>query len=178
MPDSELDNLIARLLADSACSISPATRTHRMPESLPADVFHFFTRCAGGGLYYHPDYPTPQFGCELLYPAEQPTKQLLPCDGPEFDWLYIIAEFHTGDYDHAAVSVHPDTRGHVYHLRYSLGDPTLTFADVHFLAPTFTRWLAMHVEAWDTYLRDWREGFNHFRRLIDHERNLQQHQAA
>ena len=169
MPEAELDHLIARLLADSACGISPATQTIAMPESLPADVRHFFARCAGGRLYYHSDYPTPQFGCQLCPPGEQPVAQLLPCDGPEFDWLYTIADFDTGEYEHAVVSAHPETHGHIYHLRYSLGDPTLTIADAHFLAPTFTRWLVMHVEAWDIYLTDWREGLKHFRRLIDDE---------
>lgn len=178
MPDSELDDLMARLLAESACSLSPATRLITLPELLPADLRQFFTRSGGGRLYSHPDYPTPQFGCTLSYSAEQPVTQLLPCDGPEFDWFYTIADFDTGAYEHAVVSAHPDTHGHIYHLRYSLGAPALTIADVQFLAPTFTRWLAMHVEAWDIYLHDWREGLNHFRRLIDHERHSQKTQVA
>ena len=130
MPDSELDNLIARLCADPACAISPATQIANMPESLPADVRHFFTRCGGGRLYCIPI-----------------------------------------THEHAVVSAHPDTHGRVYHLSYSLGDPILTFADAPLLASTFTRSLAMHAEVWNIYLRDWREGIDHFRRLIENERH-------
>lgn len=169
MADSEIDKLIARLLAASACSVSPASRIIAMPDALPADVRHFFTRCAGGRLYYHPDYPTPQFGCVLRF-HDQPVTHRLPCDGPEFDWLYTVAEFDEGEEDCVVVSANPDTCGYIYRLNYSLGGPPLTTLDAHLLAPTFTRWLAMHVQAWDIYLDDWREGLKHFERLIEHER--------
>jgi hypothetical protein len=149
--DSELEKIIARLLAETACSISPATQIIAMPESLPADVRDFFTRYAGGRLYYHPDSPTPQFGCDLRYSAEQPVTQVVPCNGPEFEWFYAVANYDTGESDCAVVSSHPDTYGHIYGLYYSVGDPALTIADAVFLAPTFTRWLAMHVQAWDIY---------------------------
>jgi hypothetical protein len=178
MLHSELDQLIARLLADPACSVSPAERTIMMPESLPADVRHFFTRCAGGGLYFSPDFPTPQFGCMLRYSAEQPVTQRLPCDCAEFELFYSLAEFDSSEYDTVVVSARPETQGHIFRLAYSLGDPPLTLADAHFLAPSFTRWLAMHVEAWSIYKNDWREGLNYFQRLIHDERSSRKHHAA
>ena len=148
-----------------------------MPDSIPADVRHFFTRCAGGRLYYDRDHPTPQFGCVLAL-SEQPVTQQLPCEGAAFDQFYTVAEFDEGNYDCVVVSAHSDTYGHIFRLSYSLGDPSLTIADAHFLAPTFTRWLEIHVEAWDIYSDDWREGLKHFGRLIEHERNSKTRAAA
>ena len=172
MPDLELEQLITRLLADAECNLAPAVKMIPLPESLPAEVRHFYARWAGGRLYYRHDFPTPQFGCELCYFDEQPVSRQLPCAGPEFDFFYTIALFtDAGEEDRAVVSTHADTFGQIYRLNFSLGDPMLNTTGAIYLAPTFTRWLAMHVEAWDVYQQDWREGLRHFSRLIQHERS-------
>lgn len=170
MAEPTLDALIERVLSDPACSIKPATQPVALPESLPDDVRQFFARCVSGGLYYEMDYATPQFGCELGYSSEQPVNQCLPCEGEEFESFYVIGNFtDMGESDCAVVSVHPDTFGQIYRLNFSMGDPELTLADAHYLAPSFTRWLAVHVEAWDVYQQDWREGLTHFSRLLEQE---------
>jgi hypothetical protein len=93
------------------------------------------------------------------------------CEGPEFDHLYPVADlFDTGDYSVAAVSTMQNDYGSIYALSYGLGDPTLCWSDVVYLAPSFTRWLLMHVEAWEVYQDDWRDGLKHFRALIAQER--------
>jgi hypothetical protein len=48
--------------------------------------------------------------------------------------------------------------------------PPLTCDQVTYLAPSFTRWLTMHIEALETYQTDWREGLKHFNFLIAQER--------
>jgi hypothetical protein len=170
MPEMNMEALIRRLLSDPACAISPAKNPIAVPECVPADVREFFSRCAGGRLYYDHDYKTPQFGCDLGFPPEQPVSQRLPCDGAELESLYVVAGFLTGEEDCVVVSAAPATFGHIYRLNYSLGDPELTIDKAFYLAPSFTRWLAMHVEAWEVYLENWREGLQHFGNLIELER--------
>jgi len=174
-----IDEIICRLSSDTDCSISLRPSTAEVPDYLPADVQEFFSRTHGGRLYYHPDYPTPQFGCELRLYADNPvgacidSLEMTFCEGAEFEHLYRVAEFtDTGDYDFAAVSTAPDTLGFMYFFRYSLGDPIITWPDRLLLARSFSRWLAMHIEAWERYRNDWRDGLAHYRFLCDEERRL------
>lgn len=170
LQETTLEASITRISSDPACSLSPATNPIEIPECVPEDVREFYSRFAGGRLFYEPDYETPQFGCELWFPSEQPVTHRLPCDGPELESLYVIASFtSTGEEDCAAVSAAPATFGHIYYLNYSLGDPALSMEKALYLAPSFTRWLSMHIEAWDVYLVNWREGLEHSRYLIEGE---------
>jgi hypothetical protein len=93
------------------------------------------------------------------------------CEGPEFDHLYHVAELSShGESDFVVVSRQPDSFGHVFYFPLSLGDPALTWDARVFLAPSFSRWLEIHLEAWEIYKEDWREGLQTFQRLIERER--------
>ena len=144
--------------------------------NLPDDVRRFFGQTLGGYLYYAPDYPTPQFGCDLEL-SSQPVSQDPAvignpfCAGAEFDFLFPVATYpeHGLYYSIAGVSVLPESFGHIFSLDYNLGDPELHWSDVQFQARSFTRWLSIHIEAWERYQEDWREGLRHFRELISGE---------
>lgn len=171
-----MEHLIAQLRASPLCDLKPwATPPSLLPE-LPSEIRYFFDRFSGGRLFYDKDYPTPMFGCHLRLSSQSVAVNLGSdsvggyCEGEQFAQLYAIAEYEeTGDYTVAAVSTDMATYGYIYSLSYGLGYPTLNWSDVAFVAPSFSRWLAIHLKAWEVYNEDWREGLRLFGALIKQE---------
>jgi hypothetical protein len=172
-----IDEILERLRADPASSVSSTPPKNLPADRLPDDVRRFFGQTLGGYLYYAPDYPTPQFGCDLGL-ASQPVSQDAAvvdhpfCVGTEFDFLFPVASYREDGlyYSIAGVSVLPESFGHIFRLSYDLGDPELQWSDVQFQARSFNRWLSIHVEAWERYQEDWRGGLRLFRELIAAEK--------
>lgn len=172
-----MEHLIAQLRASPLCDLKPWATPPSLSPELPSEIRYFFDRFSGGSLFYDRDYPTPMFGCHLGLSCQSVAVNLGSdsegdyCEGEQFDQLYAIAEYEeTGDYTVAAVSTDMATYGHIYSLSYGLGDPTLNWSDVVFVAPSFSRWLAIHLEAWEVYKEDWREGLRLFGALLKQER--------
>lgn len=172
---SPIDDILQKLGTSPCCSVK-GSDGRPVPGHFPDEVQAFFSRTSGGRLFYDRDYSTPMFGCELGL-RENPVSKSLGfdedqgyCEGYQFSHIYPIADYdETGDYTIAAVSTLPESFGHIYTLSYGLGDPTLTWSDVTPVARSLTRWLAIHIEAWEVYQEDWREGLRHFGALISAE---------